>query len=758
MELRHSRVDFAWHGRVLRVPAELRITAPAAEPHQLHARAEVVLFERRVTLEGDVDFAAGRSQWRLMAPGIPVMPVMAAAGRHTAASVSGRVDLAAEAAFQLAPFAVESAELRITSNELLLQQGPAVARKPDGGPPARLDITRAKDGAWDVRLTDLSLAAPLPVTALRLNARVLPAAGGVDARGTGSLAVGLPAAVSSLPGVVPAEFSFELSPSGAWQFFFSGKEDVNPPALPDVQWNDMEINAAVPRFAVSGEGSAAQGAVRFAIDAGPLRLRTPGTDAGIGALSMAGSLRWNGSETAGAEITLRGETATVALGASKDQTMVRIPAFTLSGEGPLVPTAESRFKGKVAVSGGVVSAPEQRINISGIRLELPVSWPWPASGNAGSLAFAALGWEGRRLGSLNGRLRTLREGLGFDGRFFSRLLPGMVWKLTGRMPFLDPETPVVLAWSGSYHPDTPLDLGRFSKDARGTTVGGRLAVEGRIRLEGGQAAGSMSVDLSDGWISAAERGLRMEGIRLGLTFPALPDLRSAPAQTFSAAALTLGSIRLEDASIRFQIEPDATVLLERGRFKWCGGNVNTGSLRISPDMTDLDLTLYCDRLNLAQLLEQLGAARAEGEGAVNGRIPIRIRKDRLQFDDGFLYSTPGDGGVIHVTGAQVLTAGIPADTPQASQINLAVEALKSYEYTWAKLRIGSEGENLRLKLQFDGKPTAPLPFVYREEFGGFVRVDASHPGSRFQGIRLDVNLGLPLDKILRYRGLMDMIP
>lgn len=267
----------------------------------------------------------------------------------------------------------------------------------------------------------------------------------------------------------------------------------------------------------------------------------------------------------------------------------------------------------------------------------------------------------------------------------------------------------------------------------------------------------MSASLAGGRITAREKDLRVEDLRLDLRLPALPAIWSDPAQGLAAGRAALGKIRIEDADLRFQIEPDGSVLIEQGRFTWCGGRVGTEAVRIAPGMTDLDLILHCDRLNLAQLLDQLGAARAEGKGAVNGRLPVRLRNGTMRFEDGFLYSTPGDGGVIHVTGARVLTAGIPENTPQSAQVDLAVEALKSYEYVWAKLGIATEGENLRLNLQFDGRPTGPLPFVYQKDFGGFVRVSADHPGSVFQGIRLDVNLALPLDRILRYRGLLEMI-
>jgi hypothetical protein len=90
-------------------------------------------------------------------------------------------------------------------------------------------------------------------------------------------------------------------------------------------------------------------------------------------------------------------------------------------------------------------------------------------------------------------------------------------------------------------------------------------------------------------------------------------------------------------------------------------------------------------------------------------------------------------------------------------MELAREALKDYDYSWAKLNITSEGEELLLQMQMDGKPAKMLPFVYRKDIGGFVKVEAGSKGSKFQGIRLDVNFRLPLNKMLQYKGLIKMI-
>ena len=251
-----------------------------------------------------------------------------------------------------------------------------------------------------------------------------------------------------------------------------------------------------------------------------------------------------------------------------------------------------------------------------------------------------------------------------------------------------------------------------------------------------------------------ENRLAIEGVQMSLSMPVLPEARSAPGQQLTFAKLSFGDLTAENGMIDFQIESLQSLLMEKIHFNWSGGNVDTQALRLSRGLDDYQVILYCDRLNLARVLEQFGAAAAEGNGTVSGRIPIRYAGGRLSFNDGFLFSTPGAGGKIRLTGTEILTAGIAPDTPQFTQMELAREALKDYDYSWAKLNLTSEGEILLLQMQMDGKPARTLPFVYSKDVGGFIRVDVESQGSRFQGIRLDVNFRLPLNKLLQYKDLI----
>jgi len=110
-----------------------------------------------------------------------------------------------------------------------------------------------------------------------------------------------------------------------------------------------------------------------------------------------------------------------------------------------------------------------------------------------------------------------------------------------------------------------------------------------------------------------------------------------------------------------------------------------------------------------------------------------------------------------VSGTEMLTAGIPKDTLQYAQLELAREALKDYSYNWVKLGLNTEGKALLLRMQMDGKPAKELPFRYDKQIGGFIKVGSGGTGSIFQGISLDVNFRLPLDKILTYQDILKNI-
>jgi hypothetical protein len=291
----------------------------------------------------------------------------------------------------------------------------------------------------------------------------------------------------------------------------------------------------------------------------------------------------------------------------------------------------------------------------------------------------------------------------------------------------------------------------------GMTISGRVSARGQASVSPADIRGDFDLVLQDGGLRMEQKQIVVEGIHTRLHFPDLPRIRSEAALPLQFERAAMGTIVVDGGSFDYQVESEKTLFIEKGRLYWCGGKLDAQSLRITADKQAYQVSLYCQRLALSQLLEQLGMVNAKGTGTVNGRIPILYSNGRFRFDDGFLFSTPGEAGQIQITGTDVLTRGIPPGTPQMAQVELAREALKDYVYEWAKLGLVSEGEDFIMRLQFDGKPVNPLPFVYSKEIGSFVRVEAGAQGSVFQGIALDVNLRLPLNQLLQYKDIVNMI-
>ena len=278
-----------------------------------------------------------------------------------------------------------------------------------------------------------------------------------------------------------------------------------------------------------------------------------------------------------------------------------------------------------------------------------------------------------------------------------------------------------------------------------------LSSKAQIEYSSKGIQSQLKVSMNKGQIEIPDSNLSLKGISTDLEFKDILSFRSNPAQVLKIDSIKINDIAMSDAIIKYNIESKDSLFIENTQLKWCKGNVSSEAFRLPNKDNQYTLTLYCDRLELTSLLEQIGAFHAEGNGTLSGRIPVTYADGEISFDNGFLFSTPGKGGKIIVDKADMLTQGIPMDSPQFSQLDLAKEALKNYDYKWAKLNFNTSGETLLVNMQFDGKPSKQvLPFEYKKELGRFVRVGASSPGSHFQGIKLDINLKLPFNQVMKF--------
>ena len=263
--------------------------------------------------------------------------------------------------------------------------------------------------------------------------------------------------------------------------------------------------------------------------------------------------------------------------------------------------------------------------------------------------------------------------------------------------------------------------------------------------------GRMQVKMQDGIFGFPQKNYEIKGINFSMLLPSLPDIRTAPAQILRFSEASIGNLAFSNGKLIWQLESKDSFFLEEGVVHWAGGRVFTNAVRISPQMKEFIVPVFCDRLKLTELLHQFGISDAEGEGTVSGRIPLLVGKDTIRFEDGFLYSSPGQGGNVKVAAFDLLAAGIPKNSPQFAQVDFAAEALRNFQYNWVKLLLNSEGENLVMQMQMDGEPVQSLPFTYDSRTGQLQRADDTKQGIK-QAIRLDVNFRFPLNRFLGYSG------
>ncbi|MFW8600364.1 intermembrane phospholipid transport protein YdbH family protein [Desulfobacterota bacterium M19] len=389
------------------------------------------------------------------------------------------------------------------------------------------------------------------------------------------------------------------------------------------------------------------------------------------------------------------------------------------------------------------------LRLSGIKAELPFKWPPTAGSDKGEITIPALNFQKHKLGKARLELTEFRKGLGLSGRWNLPWANSCI-NINGDADLFGTPPPraEISFKNGCVKSLNNFSLGTLNPKLTGFSTDGDINLTGAVNYNKQGLKSHLRLNLTNVRLTAPD--FQLQGGNLSLNLTSLAPLKSAARQTLSFKALKTGAISLAGGQVDFQIESPDSIFVERSDLQWCGGHVYTQAMRFSPRIHNYNLILHCDRLRIASLLRQFGVKEASGRGRVSGRIPIMIKNGRLLPQEGFLYSSPGEGGNIKVTGLEAITSGIPKGSRQSAQLDLARAALKDFHYDWARLDLNVQGNDLVMRMQVNGKPAGVLPFIFKRKIGVFVRVKGNNPGSRFQGIKLDVNFRLPLTRILDY--------
>ncbi len=300
----------------------------------------------------------------------------------------------------------------------------------------------------------------------------------------------------------------------------------------------------------------------------------------------------------------------------------------------------------------------------------------------------------------------------------------------------------------------PINPGRYApKLGDGFRVNGTLSAGLRLDMKNFQVTSGGSLMLRDATVEAPEMGLAVSGGQAEIQFADLLRLQTRPAQMLTLDETRIGDLTLRKVRVAFQLHNPQDLLIESAETAWCDGTIHLQATRLRSGRSDLSTMIYCDGVSLSQALRELGVAQTEGEGKLTGKIPVKLRRNGIFFEDAYLYSEPGENGIIRLRNARELLA--MAGAANLSELDLASEALKNFSYEWAKLNFGTSAGDLTLHLQFNGKPLEPLPFTLDPATSRLVR--SNQGKATFQGLQLNVNLTLPLNRLLRFNERLNQL-
>ena len=402
-----------------------------------------------------------------------------------------------------------------------------------------------------------------------------------------------------------------------------------------------------------------------------------------------------------------------------------------------------------------IAMEEVGLELGGLTVKLPWQWPVPVTGVAsatGTTSVSQIKVQGKKLGGLD--LAWQQEGLlgyRFKGAVHSGGVSKYALELEGGIDLApegqEPEFTLEASLPGlklaGISPSEFIDLDETIE------LGGTLMAKAMLRRAGGPLEARAELAISDGRLAIANKEVEISGIKGGVHFPDLLA-RHSDSAVIGFQQAKVGAVALTEGRVTFHLDQGHSLFFEKAEAGWNDGTVQAMALSLSPGKRQARVDLYCDRLNLAKTFAQLGVKQLSGQGAVNGRLPLVYEDGKFSISQGFLYSTPGGGGEIRMAAHDLITAGVPAGSPQAGQLEFASAALQDFIYNWLTIGLDTEDDTLVVTMKLDGRPAHALPFRYDEGLGAFTRLTAAGEVGMNQPIRLDVNFRLPLNDLLGY--------
>ncbi len=771
-QVRNGLITFSYEEEFFLIPFNLEATKQGQEDV-----ASVPLYSfvlqmlpqgENISLEGHVDLATNKADISCTAPSVELNRFLNIAGLTSGMISTGKGSFRARTRISLLPFQFEEAKVTGDFEPILFRQvaisfGPAT-KTPDQEAPISLDLRYERE-QW---LLNVRAAVSEPFDAsLELNSSTaekeeqLHSSGSFIFRPMAQSDQNQQSRFTQIVKDFPelqGDFVIDLNKSGVWQATINSTAKVPNRQTEDLhmQFKNAGLKTGMPTLSLQGRGDGRKDELDLSLSIPELQVRYDDAAVRIPLVNLLAAYRRNRVPDQAESAPLGQGTLSITLNDTQFNRQGLSARADISLQGNMkqqVTGGAGSFQtgGTVTINNGEIIDSDNSITVKTIAGKIPWQWPVTDKETFGEIKAADISVGSYDLGAFLGDLRLKEMTYSLTGSHTGSLMPEIITRISGKAELTGSGLQGEIAAHIDPTPLSSLHLGKFHSALNNAYFSGVLGLESFLRFNPAGIQGRVDGRVQQGRFEMPEKKYVVEDLDLSFVLPALPDLRSSPAQKIIIKRASAGDLVLEDGKIIWQLEPPDTILIEESRFRWAGGRIFTNAVRVSPDMKDLAITIFCDRLKLADLLEQFGVSNAQGGGTVSGRIPLTVSSKTIHFEDGFLYSSPGQGGSVRVAAFDTLAAGIPKNTPQFAQVDFAAEALKNFSYNWVKLLFNTEGEELVMQMQMDGKPVQSLPFRYDSRTGMLQRIEDGSQGIN-QAIRLDVNFRLPLNRFLGYSG------
>ena len=397
---------------------------------------------------------------------------------------------------------------------------------------------------------------------------------------------------------------------------------------------------------------------------------------------------------------------TASLGGA-DAAELALGKLAVSGSAVLAPASGPVVESKLEFSDGSLEWPARGLALEGLAGNIPM-WPAGSDGERGEFAVGAVYLGKQKLPPVSGKARLT----GTKGDFAATWRPfrGVTLRADG---WADPGGEVPKGRLSVEVPEFQIEdgdqLNRLLADKLGLSVTGGFAADAELCFAGDRVEPLVGFRIEGAKLASQKYDATLDGIKADVTITSVDPISTPGAQHIEVKSANLGKLAVKDGLIAFRIEGPESLFIERTEWGWAGGRLYTHALRINPRAPKYALTVFAERLGLAEILALVPEGRATGDGSLYGRLAVAISWPKIDFGNGFLYATPGKGW-IKVKDAEVvgdlLEQNDPrwAQDPARAQIkDRIVDALTDFEYSVLKTDYIREGDGVLARIHLQGK-------------------------------------------------------